>query len=76
MIDSFQDYFKNSGKLDEAVSRQALNRMKGLTNQNELANMMDAIDSIANDLIAEGFEVDEVAEYLVKIVTDKVMSKT
>jgi len=75
MIDSYQDYFDRSKQhgMNEALSKPAFNRMEGLTNIKQLQTLLDTASVIADDLLDDGFEPDEVAEYLAKKVADKVM---
>lgn len=74
-IDNFQDYFDHiiQSEMNEGLSKQAFNRMEGLTNIKQMQTLLDTASVIADDLLDEGFDPDEVAEYLAKKVADKVM---
>lgn len=66
MIDSYQDYFNHStqGEMNEALSLKILNRMEGLTNNNEMKNLQHAVFTIATDLLDDGFDSADVFQYL------------
>jgi len=38
--------------------------MEGLVNRNHLNSMFDAADGIIGDMLADGFEIDEVVEFI------------
>lgn len=46
------------------LSPETLDRMEGLTNQKFLSALRQSITSLADDLFTEGFETDEVKDYL------------
>lgn len=50
--------------LNEALSPAHIRRMEGLVNRNQLNSMFDAADGIIGDMLADGFEMDEVAEFI------------
>ena len=50
--------------LNEALSPAHIRRMDGLVNRNQLNSMFDAADDIIVDMVVDGFEMDEVAEFL------------
>ena len=55
------------------LSLEAKNRMRGLTSQSKLMELMEAVDTIKDELEDEGFEKDEIAEYLahkVKVIVN------
>lgn len=64
MIDSYQDYFKNNGEVNEQLSSGNLNRMEGLTNNNAMKNLQHAVFTIATDLLDDGFDSADVFQYL------------
>jgi len=57
---------KNLKSLDQHLNEKStyLKRMEGLVNRNHLNSMFDAADGIIGDMLDDGFEMDEVAEFL------------
>ena len=58
--------------LNEALSPAHIRRMDGLVNSNHLNSMFDAADDIIGDMLADGFEMYEVAEFI-KLKIDQYM---
>jgi len=50
--------------LSEALSPGHRKRMEGLVNRNHLNSMFDAADNIIDDMLADGFHIDDVAEFI------------
>jgi len=46
------------------VSYSTLKRMDGLVNRTQLGRLDTAIQTIARDLMDEGFEIDEIVDYI------------
>ena len=46
------------------LSPAHIRRMEGLVNRNHLNSMFDAADGIIGDMLADGFEIDEVLEFI------------
>jgi len=57
---------KNLKSLDQHLNEKStyIKRMEGLVNRNQLNSMFDAADGIIGDMVADGFEMDEVAEFI------------
>jgi len=57
---------KNLKSLDQHLNEKStyIKRMEGLVNRNHLNSMFDAADGIIGDMVADGFEMDEVAEFI------------
>jgi hypothetical protein len=57
---------KNLKSLDQHLNEKStyIKRMEGLVNRNHLNGMFDAADGIIGDMLADGFEMDEVAEFI------------
>ena len=60
---------KNLKSLDQHLKESYLSpahirRMEGLVNRNHLNSMFDAADGIIGDMLADGFEIDEVVEFI------------
>ena len=58
----------NEEKTEEALSMQAANRMNGLISQNDLKNFISSVENMTNDLENDGFEKDEISDYIVSLV--------
>jgi hypothetical protein len=54
----------------EGISSAAVKRMDGLVNQKDYKKLMGLVDSIVDDLGFEGFEEDEVRDYLAAKLQD------
>jgi len=46
------------------ISKQAIERIEGLITTNALTNLTESIDIIIEDMIKEGWEYEEVSDYL------------
>ena len=46
------------------LSPAHIRRMEGLVNRNHLNSMFDAAEGIIGDMLADGFEIDEVLEFI------------
>jgi len=57
---------KNLKSLERHLNEKStyIKRMEGLVNRNHLNSMFDAADDIIGDMLDDGFEMDEVAEFL------------
>ena len=57
---------KNLKSLNQHLNEKStyIKRMEGLVNRNHLNGMFDAADGIIGDMLADGFEMDEVAEFI------------
>jgi septin family protein len=57
---------KNLKSLDQHLNEKStyIKRMEGLVNRNQLNSMFDAADGIIGDMLDDGFEMDEVAEFI------------
>jgi len=57
---------KNLKSLDQHLNEKStyIKRMELLVNRNHLNSMFDAADGIIGDMLADGFEMDEVAEFI------------
>lgn len=57
---------KNLKSLDQHLNEKStyIKRMEGLVNRNQLNSIFDAADGIIGDMLDDGFEMDEVAEFI------------
>lgn len=58
-IKSFSQHLNES-----YLSPAHIRRMEGLVNRNHLNSMFDAAEGIIGDMLADGFEIDEVLEFI------------
>lgn len=56
-----------------ALSNEALNKMKALTNLNDLATLKAKVQSLTIDLNEEGFMKDEIAVYINNIINKEIL---
>jgi hypothetical protein len=68
---------KNLKSLDQHLNEKStyIKRMEGLVNRNQLKSMFDAADGIIGDMLADGFEMDEVAEFIKLKIDQYIESK-
>ena len=57
---------KNLKSLDQHLNEKStyIKRMEGLVNRNQLNSIFNAADGIIGDMLDDGFEMDEVAEFI------------
>jgi hypothetical protein len=48
------------------MNKETLNRIEGLVSINALADYKDSMLKIARDLLDEGFDIDDIREFLIK----------
>lgn len=64
--------FENTDTANEAQipSPEALERMAGLVNTADVANLKESISNIVTILVDEGFDIDEISNYLIEQLKD------
>jgi len=65
----FRNRATQTPNIKESISSQAYQRMSNLTNRKDLVLLTDAIKNISSDLYADGFEKEDVSEFLHKVMT-------
>ena len=65
-----EDKEEQSGGINEALSPEAAQRMDGLVSQTALKALVNGTQTIIRDLKQDGFESDEIFEYIVSIIKD------
>jgi len=73
--EKMMDFLAEKDKTEEALSMQAADRMNGLVSQTALKALVSGTQTIIRDLKQDGFESDEIFEYIVSIIKDLDESK-
>jgi len=68
--EKMMDFLAEKDKTEEALSMQAADRMNGLVSQTALKALVNGTQTIIRDLKQDGFESDEIFEYIVSIIKD------
>ena len=73
MANEFQKMQKLAGliteaQLNENISDEAIERMEGLSNMKSLANLKSSLLKLVPEWRKEGFEEDNVVDYLIHLV--------
>jgi hypothetical protein len=70
LVDPTQQY-EGKEKVEE-VSNEAFKRMSGLVKTDSSAKMIEAAEDMMNDLTEEGFEVEDIREFLHKLIVNDI----
>jgi hypothetical protein len=63
----------NEGKEKvEEISSEAFKRMDGLVNRNHILSLLAAAEGIMGDLDAEGFDVEDIRDYINQIIVNDI----
>ena len=68
--EKMMDFLYEKEKTEEALSLPAAQRMDGLVSQTALKALVNGTQTIIRDLKQDGFESDEIFEYIVSIIKD------
>ena len=68
--EKMMDFLYEKEKTEEALSLPAAQRMGGLVSQTALKALVNGTQTIIRDLKQDGFESDEIFEYIVSIIKD------
>ena len=70
-LEDFKKYLNEEENLGENISSEAIERMEGLVNMQDLATLQAKLRILSSDWMQEGFEKEDIIDYLAYLV-DKI----
>jgi len=70
-LEDFKKYLNEEENLGENISSEAIERMEGLANMQDLSTLQAKLRILSSDWMQEGFEKEDIIEYLAYLV-DKI----
>ena len=70
-LEDFKKYLNEEENLGENISSEAIERMEGLANMQDLSTLQAKLRILSSDWMQEGFEKEDIIDYLAYLV-DKI----
>ena len=67
-LEDFKKYLNEEENLGENISSEAIERMEGLANMQDLATLQAKLRILSSDWMQEGFEKEDIINYLAYLV--------
>jgi hypothetical protein len=67
-LEDFKKYLNEEENLGENISSEAIERMEGLVNMQDLATLQAKLRILSSDWMQEGFEKEDIIDYLAYLV--------